>query len=81
MLSGVVELAEDVFNLPARVGVPKEMGGLSERIRNPRYATAIGLLQTAAEYSSQHGNHNIVRQAAEGDSVFYRLKEWLRNNF
>jgi len=81
LLSGVVELAEDVFNLPARVGVPKEMGGLSERIRNPRYATAIGLLQTAAEYSSQHGTHNTVRQAAEGDSVFYRLKEWLKNNF
>lgn len=81
LLSGVVELAEDVFNLPARVGVPKEMGGLSERIRNPRYATAIGLLQTAAEYSSQHGTHNTVRQASEGDSVFYRLKEWLKNNF
>jgi len=49
LLPGMVELAEDVFNLPTRIGVPKEMGGVSERIRNPRYATAIGLLQSASE--------------------------------
>ena len=63
------------------VPVSPKKCSLPERIRNPRYATAIGLLQTAAEYSSQHGTHNTVRQAAEGDSVFYRLKEWLKNNF
>ena len=34
MLTGIVELAEEVFNLPARIGVPQEMGGVSERIRN-----------------------------------------------
>lgn len=41
LLRGVVELAEDVFNLPARIGVPQEVGTLSDRIRNPRYATVI----------------------------------------
>ena len=53
MLTGIVELAEEVFNLPARIGVPQEMGGVSERIRNPRYSTAIGLLQTA--YAAEEG--------------------------
>lgn len=81
LLSGVVELAEDVFNLPARIGVPQEMGGLSERIRNPRYATVIGLLQTAAEHNSQHAAYASNRQGGESGSVFYRLKEWLKNNF
>ena len=47
MLTGIVELAEEVFGLPSRIGVPQEMGGVSERIRNPRYSTAIGLLQAA----------------------------------
>ena len=48
LMAGMVDLAEDVFDLPVRVGVPsRRMGGLSERIRNPRYATAIGLLYQA----------------------------------
>ena len=81
LLSGVVELAEDVFNLPARIGVPKEMGGLAERIRNPRYATAIGLLQTAAEHSGSQQPYAAVRQDNGGGSVFQRLKEWISNNF
>lgn len=79
LLSGVVDLAEDVFNLPARIGVPQEMGGLSERIRNPRYATAIGLLQTAVEQRNVHG-YNLSRPET-GDSIFHKLKEWLKNNF
>lgn len=49
LLHGIVDLAEEVFSLPIRVGVPKEMGSLSERVRNPRYATAMGLLFHAME--------------------------------
>lgn len=55
LLRGVVEVAENIFNLPARVGVPQEMGSLSERIRNPRYATAIGLLHAAKQRAQQNG--------------------------
>ena len=36
-----------MLNFPARIGVHKEMGVVSERISNPRYATAIGLLKAA----------------------------------
>lgn len=45
LLQGIVELAEDMFNLPVRIGTPKEIGGMSERLKNPRYATAVGLLE------------------------------------
>ena len=55
LLRGVVELAEDVFNLPARIGVPQEVGILSDRIRNPRYATVIGLLHAAKKRAQQNG--------------------------
>ena len=81
LLSGVVDLAEDVFNLPARIGVPQEMGGLSERIRNPRYATAIGLLQTAVEQKNFHGYVGSRHHPENGASWFHRLKEFLKNNF
>lgn len=79
LLSGVVDLAEDVFNLPARIGVPQEMGGLSERIRNPRYATAIGLLQAAVEQRGAHG-YGLSRPET-GGSLFRRLIDMVKNNF
>ncbi|MDF7676700.1 cell division protein FtsA [Neisseriaceae bacterium ESL0693] len=80
LLPGMVELAEDVFNLPARIGVPKEMGGVSERVRNPRYATAIGLLEAA------HGEDNkagmpVAQTEEPRESWLGKLQAWFRNNF
>ena len=43
-LRGIEELAEEVFGLPVRVGVPTAVGGLTEAIKQPEYATAIGLV-------------------------------------
>ncbi|WP_274572587.1 cell division protein FtsA [Neisseria leonii] len=83
MLAGIVDLAEDVFNLPARIGVPKEMSGVSERIRNPRYATVIGLLQEACgEAEGAPSSHAVqVRNSHSGEGLLVRIKEWLRNAF
>ena len=53
LLRGMVELTEEIFDLPVRIGVPPEMAGLSERVRNPRYSTVIGLLQAAKERHQQ----------------------------
>ncbi len=43
-LDGIEALAEDVFGLPVRVGLPSAIGGLSEELKKPQYATAIGLV-------------------------------------
>lgn len=43
-LPGVTELAEQVFNAPARVGYPQGVGGLLEIVQKPMYATAVGLV-------------------------------------
>ena len=79
LLTGMVDLAEDVFNLPARIGVPQEMGGVSERIRNPRFATAIGLLQAARGDDGRAGMP--VHAAEPKASVLKKLQEWFKNNF
>lgn len=50
MLAGAARLAEEIFDLPARVGVPKGFGGSVEQAINPQYATAVGL----ALYASGH---------------------------
>ena len=69
LLRGVVELTEEVFNLPARIGVTHDSGHLSERIRNPRYSTAMGLLEAAKERVQQKngGSTGSVRSASFGN--------------
>src|SRR5690606_27651377 len=43
-MEGVVELAEEIFHMPVRVGMPDEVNGLADIVRNPIYATGVGLL-------------------------------------
>ena len=83
MLSGIEELAEEVFELPVRIGIPQEMGGVSERVRTPRYSTVIGLLQAARSLEGfqvqQQGG--IVQDKEEaGSGLWARLKRWFENN-
>ena len=83
MLSGIEELAEEVFELPVRIGIPQEMGGVSERVRTPRYSTVIGLLQAARSLEGvqvqQQGG--IVQDKEDaGGGLWARLKRWFENN-
>ncbi|MCY7388888.1 MAG: cell division protein FtsA, partial [Burkholderiales bacterium] len=43
-MQGMVELGEEVFHMPVRLGVPSYAGGLAEVVRNPRFSTGVGLL-------------------------------------
>ena len=46
LLRGCTDLAEEVFGLPTRIGVPQDLGtGLSREIESPEFATAAGLIQ------------------------------------
>ena len=67
LLRGVVELTEEVFNLPARIGVPHDSGHLSERIRNPRYSTAMGLLEAAKERVQQKNGGSSENKRADNE--------------
>ncbi|MCP2040889.1 cell division protein FtsA [Neisseria sp. HSC-16F19] len=80
LLTGMVDLAEDVFNLPARIGVPQDVFGVSERIRNPRFATAMGLLQ-AARGDDVKAGMPAGHADEHRDSLVQRLKDWVQRNF
>lgn len=76
LMAGLVDLAEDVFDLPVRVGVPsRRMGGLSERVRNPKYATAIGLLCQA--FDEMEVQTDEPRRGGLLGKLFGKLKERL----
>jgi len=79
ILPGMPELAEQVFNLPVRRGLPVDIGGLSDVVNSPIYATGVGLLK--------YGSRNLaVRNFTIGqenvfDRIFKRMKEWFGEFF
>ncbi len=78
VMQGMVELGEEIFHMPVRVGVPKYSGGLAEVVRNPRYATAVGLL---LEGVSQMQQGQMSRQSGSFRAVLARMREWFQRNF
>ena len=79
-MEGVVELAEEIFHMPVRVGAPTRVKGLTDIVRNPIYATAVGLLEYGAAHSRQN-NAKGRRKRAEGPGLLARLKEWMQSNY
>jgi cell division protein FtsA len=78
VMHGMVELGEEIFHMPVRIGLPKYQGGLSEVVRNPRYATAVGLLMEGVS-QVQHGQ--LSRQSGSVKAVLGRMREWFQRNF
>ena len=79
LLAGMTELGEEVFHLPVRVGIPSYVGGLSEVVRNPRYATSVGLLLEGRE---QFMRGEAARAQVSGiGGVAERMRQWFKANF
>ncbi len=78
LMPGMVELAEQVFLRPARIGVPEYRGHLHEVLRSPRFSTSIGLL---LEGQAQLLRGRRVADSGTFQGVVSRLKEWFTGNF
>jgi cell division protein FtsA len=76
-MEGVVELAEEIFHMPVRIGVPGGVQGLLDIVKNPIYATAVGLLLFGAK---QHAA-GIAGREAGGTGLLRKMKQWLQGNF
>ena len=79
VMKGMVELGEEIFHMPVRVGAPSYMGGLADVVRHPRYSTAVGLLLEGRE---QFVRQEQMRSQISGmQSVIERMKSWWKSNF
>src|SRR5215469_15865807 len=78
VMQGMVELGEEIFHMPVRLGVPRYAGSLADVIRSPRYATAVGLLLEGV-VQTQRGL--ISRQGGSIRQVGRRMREWFQRNF
>ncbi len=78
-MEGVVELAEEIFHMPVRLGVPHSVTGLVDVVKNPIHATGVGLLLFGHE---QRKTGSV--EALSGSNVnalWQRMKSWFQGNF
>ena len=75
-MEGLVEMAEEVFEMPVRLGHPNSVTGLGDVIRNPVYATAVGLL--TLDHEAHNHRTNEVTHGLRG--AFGRLRGWIQGD-
>ena len=78
-MEGAVELAEEIFHIPVRIGMPQHISGLSDVVRNPIYATGVGLLLFGQRQVQNNGSTVHLDGAVKGD--WQRMKSWFHGNF
>jgi cell division protein FtsA len=78
VMPGMIELGEEIFHMPVRLGVPKYQGALADVVQSPRFATACGLL---LEAQTQRKRGLKVRETRDVKQVFGRMKSWFEKNF
>ncbi|MDP2847471.1 MAG: cell division protein FtsA [Humidesulfovibrio sp.] len=80
LINGMQDLAEQVFDLPVRIGYPEYVGGLYDMVNNPKYATAVGLLLYGAEKRQTSpgsgGGDFRIREDNVFNRILGRMKKW-----
>jgi cell division protein FtsA len=79
LMKGMVELGEEIFHMPVRVGVPHYNGALADVVRNPRYATGMGLLMAGLDEMKR--DRHARMQGAGFKEMFEKMKSWFKGNF
>jgi len=78
-MQGMVELGEEIFHMPVRLGLPRYIGGLSDVVKTPRFSTSVGLLLYGLE---QYQHNQTARQRSSSFSdVLSSMKAWFKGNF
>ena len=75
-MEGLAQLAEGVFEMPAGVAAPKHIGGLKDIVRNPLYATGVGLLM----YGKREEDEASGGDRSRSSGLLGRIGSWFREN-
>jgi len=79
-LSGLDRFAEEIFNLPVKIGIPKKIGGLTDIIQDPIYATGVGLIIYGFEKKNQALIHR-TKDVSIFEVLKKRFEDWLGKYF
>jgi cell division protein FtsA len=78
-MEGVVDLAEEIFHAPVRIGAPHNVTGLADIVRNPIYSTGVGLLLYGLKQYQERGGIDSKREPQV--QIVDRVKSWFQGNF
>ena len=74
-MEGVVELAEEIFHMPVRIGMPNDVSGLVDIVRNPTYSTGVGLLLYGLKHAQEREGQQPLREP--GIRLLDKVKRFL----
>jgi len=77
-MEGLIELAEEIFHMPVRLGSPQYNGSLVDVVRNPIYATGVGLLLFGGKERSE-GRADIYKSGS--GALWSRVKSWFQGGY
>ncbi|MGE5490824.1 MAG: cell division protein FtsA, partial [Actinomycetota bacterium] len=75
---GMIELGEEIFHMPVRLGLPKYTGSLADVVQSPRFSTAYGLL---LEAQAQRKRGQKIKEKQGMRDVLESMKTWFAKNF
>jgi len=78
-MEGVVEFAEEIFQMPVRVAQPQDVCGLKEYVNDPTYATVVGLLHYGMQANEQTSNEG--KSSGSASSIGSRVLAWFKGEF
>jgi cell division protein FtsA len=78
-MEGAIELAEEIFHVPVRLGLPAGVKGLSDVIANPIHSTGVGLLLYARDHALPGNRGRSLGGNAK--TMLDRMKSWFQGNF
>jgi cell division protein FtsA len=76
LIHGIQDLAEQIFDLPVRIGYPSGIGGLKDVVNSPKFATAVGLLLYGAEEERGHEKPFRIRDENVFNRILGKMKKW-----
>jgi cell division protein FtsA len=78
-MEGAIELAEEIFHMPVRLGYPQHISGLVDVVRNPIHSTGVGLLLFGNRQQSALSSYQLDDHSEAG--ILARMKSWFQGNF
>ena len=76
VMNGITEVAESVFGVPVRIGEPNRIGGLKDIVRNPAFATGVGLVIYGSKNTDK--SDYMEKEKRGLNSIFHRMKQWFK---
>ena len=79
MVNGAVDLAESIFQMPVRQGMPQYVTCLTDVLESPIYATAVGVLLNAHQRNQMPASAG--RKVSRGQTLLKRMRSWFQGQF